>query len=115
MNGIEQTLAAEVAVLDDGEGTAVEREVRGVGDPQGTKRGGLPCRPERDALGIDLGLQYGDERGLVLADGDGLGEVVGEVVVEGGGGGVGVDGGASGLLKGCSADDRCGCIAFGLH
>ena len=57
-------------------------------------RSGVGCarRPERDALGVDLGLQDGDEGGLVLADGDGFGEVVGEVVVEGGGGGVGGEG-----------------------
>ena len=92
MDGIEQAFAAEVAVLDDGEGAAVEGEVGGVGDPEGAQRDGLLRRPEGDALGVDFGLQDGDEGGLVFADGDGFGEVVLEVVVEGGGGGVGGEG-----------------------
>ena len=92
MDWIEQTLAAEVAVFDDGEGAAVEREVGGVGDPERAQRNGLLLGPERDWLGVDLGLQDGHHRRFILADGDGFGEVVGEVIVEGGGGGVGGDG-----------------------
>ena len=41
MDGVEQAFAAEVAVLDDGEGAAVEREVGGVGDPERAQRRGL--------------------------------------------------------------------------
>ena len=104
MDRVEQAFAAEVAVFDDGEGAAIEREVGGVGDPESAQRRGLARRPERHALGVDLGLQDGDERGLILADGDGLGEVIGEVVVEGGSGGVGGDGGC-GIAAGRTVPD----------
>ena len=92
VDGVEEAFAAEVAVFDDGEGAAVEREAGGVGDPERAERLRVlvaAVGDEGDAVGVDLGLQDGDERGLVFADGDGFGEVVVEEVVEGGGGGVG--------------------------
>ena len=69
---------------------------------------GCVRRPEGDALGVDFGLQDGDERGLVFADGDGFGEVVVEVVVEGGGGGVGGEGGCGSDLV---LDEGAGAVA----
>ena len=92
VNRIEQAFAAEIAVFHDGEGATVEREAGGVGLPVRAERCGFARRPERKPLGIDLGLQDRHHRGLVLADGDGLGKVIGEIVIEGGGGCVGSDG-----------------------
>ena len=101
VDGVEEAFAAEVAVFDDGEAAAVEREAGGVGDPEraeGLRSAVAVGGDEGDAVGVDLGLQDGDEGGLVFADGDGLGEVVGEEVVEGGGFGVGGEGGGGGVL-----------------
>jgi len=83
VDGVEEAFAPEVSVFDDGEAAAVEGEVAGVFDPEGAEGDGVGGRPEADALGVDLGLEDGDEGGLVLADSDGLGELVLEVVVEG--------------------------------
>ncbi len=88
VDGVEEAFAAEGAVFDDGEGASVEGEVAGVGDPEGAEGCGLLRRPEGDSLDGELGLEDGDEGGLVFADGDGVGEGVLEEVVEGGGGGL---------------------------
>ena len=92
VDGIEEAFAAEVSVFDDGEGAAVESEVGGVGDPEGAQGYGLLCRPEGYAFGVNLGLEDGDQGGLVFVDGDGFRDLVLEVVVEGVGGGVGGEG-----------------------
>ncbi len=104
VDGVEEAFAGETAVLDDGEGAAIEGEVGDVGDPERAQGLELLWGPEGDTLGVDLGLEDGDEGGLVAANGDGLGEVVGEVVVEGAGGGVGSDGVRSGGLVGDGSD-----------
>jgi fibronectin-binding autotransporter adhesin len=103
VDGVEEAFAAEVAVFDDGEAAAVERLAGGVGDPegaQGLRGGGAVGGDEGDAVGGDFGLERGDEGGLVFADGDGVGEVVGEEVVEGGGFGVGDEGFGGGFFVG---------------
>ncbi len=99
MNGVEQAFTAEAAILDDGKRTTIEGEMRRVGDPKGAKGNRFGRRPKGDALSLDGGLEDGDESGAVARDGDGIGEIVGEEVVEGGGGGVGVGGaGGNGLV-----------------
>ena len=50
VDGVEQAFAAEAAGLDDRERPAIEREVRGVGDPEGAEGYGLLGGPEGDAL-----------------------------------------------------------------
>jgi hypothetical protein len=94
-------LAVEDAVFEDGEAALVEGEVAGVADPEGAGDGAeAVVVPDRDALGLDGGLEDGDDGGLVAMDGDGLGELVLEEIAERNGGGYrrGGDGDRGGLF-----------------
>ncbi len=85
MDRIEQALAAEVAILDDRKAAAVEGHSTRIGDPERAQRlrDVVAVRGhQRDAIGIDLGLQDGHERRLVLANRDGLAEFVLKEVVK---------------------------------
>ena len=77
-----ETFARKLAVVEDGEAAAVQRRIAGVGEPQRPQRHGIRCVVQSDALSLDVGLENGDEGGLVLVDGDRLGEGVLEEVVE---------------------------------
>ncbi len=114
VDGVKEAFAGEVAVFDEGEAAAVEGEAGGIGDPESAEGLGdaaVAVGDDGDALGIDFGLQDRERGGLVLADGDGAGELVLEEVVEGCSGGVGDEGSGGGFLVG---DLGCGTDIDGL-
>src|SRR5258708_37367310 len=82
MNRLQHSLAGEIVGFENVERTGVEHLSAGVLDPESTQGSRLRI-PQRDLLRLDMRLQYGNERRLVLADIDFLFDLVFEEVAGG--------------------------------
>ena len=89
---LHEAFARERLTFDHGETAAVERESGRVGEPHGSQRRVAARRrvPERDFVGFDVGAQDRHERRLVLANRDGLFQLVVEQIAELAAAGVGL-------------------------
>lgn len=82
MDGLDQAFSGEGVAVEDVEGSGVEGQAAAIGDPKGATNFSRVLVPDRDLFRIDARLQNRHQRGLVLADGDLLLEVVLEIVAE---------------------------------